>query len=170
MAHEIDRKWVSHGFTCVVLALDMGHRCGYVGVPESHPLRGKGYGDVMPGVTSDDLAGQPIGNRGIIPVVLFACGTENTVRLDCYFNVHGGLTYAGGGKYPIDQPGTWWFGFDCAHSEDAPDPEILARFSRSEVFPWEGIIRSEAYVVAECESLAEQLADVAAMLAERDKP
>lgn len=72
---------------------------------------------------------------------------------DVAADVHGGLTYAGGNdKYPVEDPGLWWLGFDCAHYGDVeiePDPRF--HFGR------EGIVRSLEYVQAECESLAAQL-------------
>ena len=35
-----------HGLPCVVRTTDFGHKCGYIGLPESHPLFGKHYDDV----------------------------------------------------------------------------------------------------------------------------
>src|SRR5690606_14213561 len=32
-----ERGWTAHGLDCVVVALTMGYRCGYVRVPEEHP-------------------------------------------------------------------------------------------------------------------------------------
>lgn len=169
MAYEVDRKWHCQGYTCVVVSTDMGHRCGYVGVPKSHPLYGKEYGDPMPEITQKDLDDEPIGKRGIVPIFLFACGSRDTVSLDLYFDIHGGLTYSKGNDYPIDQPETWWFGFDCAHSGDAPDDDIFRRLGgeNSKHYQRVGAIRSEAYVVAECESLARQLAEAATLITER---
>lgn len=34
------------GYPCVVLFTPMGHRCGYVGLPETHPCYGKHYSEV----------------------------------------------------------------------------------------------------------------------------
>jgi hypothetical protein len=62
--------------------------------------------------------------------------------------VHGGLTFSGpqreveGGS---DYTG-WWFGFDCHHYGDGDD--------KGQFY---GPVRSEYYVVSECESLAIQL-------------
>lgn len=58
-------------------------------------------------------------------------------------SVHGGLTYSDGDDdYPVAASDVWWLGFDCAHSFD--DPRNGGR--------------SEEFVVAECESVAEQIA------------
>ena len=40
---ELKLKGTHRGFEYMVLTMDMGHRCGYVRVPESHPLYGKHY-------------------------------------------------------------------------------------------------------------------------------
>ena len=161
MAYEVDRKWQAHGLTCAVVAIDMGHRCGYVGVPKSHPLYGKGYGDIMPDVKKSDLGEEPIGDRGIMSVFC-AAGDGEDVRLDLYFDVHGSLTYSGDGDkgYPIKAP-VWWFGFDCGHAGDNKDPGILKRFHKNNLYSWDdpnGVIWGEEYVVHQCEKLAEQLA------------
>jgi len=164
MAYEVDRKWQSHGLPCVVIALDMGHRCGYVGVPKKHPLYGKSYNAVIPGVKKSDIREKPIGDRGIMTLFLASADGED-VRGDLYFDVHGSLTYSGDGKkgYPIKEP-VWWFGFDCAHAGDNKDPEILERFHKEDRFPSfdpEGAVRSESYVVAQCKKLAKQLTEYA---------
>lgn len=38
-----ERAWQHAGLDCLVLALDVGHRCGYVRVPDGHPWRELGY-------------------------------------------------------------------------------------------------------------------------------
>lgn len=42
----IEASFVHAGFPCVVLFQAMGHRCGYVGVPKTHPYYGAGYHEV----------------------------------------------------------------------------------------------------------------------------
>ncbi len=37
-----EARFEHEGFPCVVLFMPMGHRCGYVGVPKTHPVYG-GY-------------------------------------------------------------------------------------------------------------------------------
>lgn len=93
------------------------------------------------------------------------------VRLGTYFDVHGGLTYSGGGecsKYPIESD-LWWFGFDCAHYMDGKDlqlayerfPQHRADIERcmrvDKMFQTEGALRTEKYVAEECKRLSEQL-------------
>jgi hypothetical protein len=44
--YKVEREWEHAGLSCaVVLAREAQHRCGYVRVPPSHPLFGKGYDD-----------------------------------------------------------------------------------------------------------------------------
>ncbi|MGC3958128.1 MAG: hypothetical protein QM813_09380 [Verrucomicrobiota bacterium] len=70
-------------------------------------------------------------------------------------DVHGGLTFAG-------PAGTWaWcVGFDCAHSGDAPDPDLphYADMPLRFIFGQDGVIRSTEYVEAECLKLCKQAA------------
>lgn len=76
---------------------------------------------------------------------LLGAAVEGEQQVESYvaevFNAHGGVTYSGGDNYPVEGVDLWWFGFDCAHSADEEDGG-----------------RSLEYVVAECESLATQLA------------
>ena len=38
----IEKEWTYKGFPCVVRVVEeMGHRCGYVGLPKGHPYFGK---------------------------------------------------------------------------------------------------------------------------------
>ena len=43
MSCIIQSDFKSSGYRCVVLALDLGHRCGYVEIPKKHPLYRKYY-------------------------------------------------------------------------------------------------------------------------------
>jgi hypothetical protein len=79
---------------------------------------------------------------------------------DIAADVHGGLTFAQpdahcGKDGPDD---SWWIGFDCAHYQDASDPELPGYHHLS---LWkDGTIRTTEYVTAECVRLAEQAAVV----------
>ncbi len=83
------------------------------------------------------------------------------------FDVHGGVTFVG---YRISSEGliageTWWIGFDCSHSCDAPDFKLMDEEYKNALLPmlgklWQrGIVRSEAYVVEQCKELARQLVE-----------
>lgn len=43
MSYVVEKVFEHNGFVCVVAMMDMGHRCGYVGVPKSHKYYGKDY-------------------------------------------------------------------------------------------------------------------------------
>lgn len=118
---KIEKQWTTAaGYEAEVLAQPMGHRCGYVTVPEGHTCADKDY---------DEL------------------------RVD----VHGGLTYGHGRK----------FGFDCAHWGDANDPDLMSDEYRKIHKDFIGLsgdhatIKTLEFCVAECESLAAQLKELA---------
>lgn len=127
---EPDRaEFRHHGFVCLIKRGPMGQWCGYVALPPGHPLHGKSYDDC-----------------------------------DSRFDVHGGLTYAG--KCDLDigichepEPGesddVWWLGFDCGHCFDII-PEMAEQYD-IHLIPGQ-VYRDQAYVTAETQSLAEQLA------------
>ena len=137
--NEPDRiEWRSPGSSLPRMALrgPMGSWCGYVGVPEGHPLHGKkGWGTGEGEEQRDDRVDQ--------------------------LDVHGGLTYAeacSGNICHVPQPGesdhVWWFGFDCAHSGDLT-PGLLKYGLGSSMFG--EAYRDTAYIIMQCEVLAAQL-------------
>lgn len=140
------------GLACLMVRGPMGCWCGYVGVPPEHPLHGA------------DMANEP--------------------DLD----VHGGITFAApcqveSGRGPaalvchVPAPGesdnVWWFGFDCGHAWDV-SPEMDAQLRRHGSGPYSEAMaaldaqyltksttyKTLAYVQAEVESLARQLAAI----------
>jgi hypothetical protein len=90
---SVEKDWVTaSGLRAMVLMHDaLGHRCGYVGIPDSHPLHGVSYLHKH-------------ASLGMKP--------------EEKFDVHGGLTFSGTLKSGND-PRLWWYGFDCAHAGDA---------------------------------------------------
>ena len=152
---KVEKDFEHNGHRCVVIFTDMGHRCGYVGVNESSPLWCKDYCDYLP-INKSELEGEEIGKRGVFPLMMAAFDEDERVRIDTYFDVHGGITFSSGGKeskYPVES-NLYWFGFDCAHCND----RISALyFSDSEV-------RTLEYVTQECMNLADQIAEVEQLL------
>ena len=144
---KVERCWKTKAglWGCVILT-DMGHRCGYVGVSDSHALYGV---DCSQEVDCLNFPGdEPVGKRGIIPLL---AGSRRAP--DVVFDVHGGLTFSGPiGDVETAPKSLWFFGFDCAHHGDAPEPG----YSNHSIFSG-GVVRSLDYVVGECESLAAQL-------------
>ena len=165
----IEREFEHAGCKCVVTFNNMGHRCGYVGIPSTHLLYGEDYGNYL------DIKKEDIGDRevsGVIPLMCDCLDNDERIKIGAYFQCHGGITYSGGGKdseYPIASD-LWWFGFDCDHYGDGKDlqyafekfpkyrKEISLSMECERKFPIEGeIVRSKEYVANECKRLAEQL-------------
>lgn len=105
MSFTIEKQFDHKGLKCVVITGPIGHRCGYVGIPKSHPLYGIGYHQST-AVLSDaakQVRNGKIGKRGLI-AVLCAAGDENRMtRPKFVFNVHGSLTFSGGSEYGMPQ-------------------------------------------------------------------
>ena len=171
--YVVEKEFTHKQLKCVVVISSTAYRCGYVGINKSHPLYRKRYGDYL------DIKKADIGDRkvsGVFPLLFAAFDNDERAKIELYFNVHGGITYANGGensKYPIKSD-LWWFGFDCAHAGDArdyktvkelfPEKETLKRIEKLEqidkMYPIESdSIRSVEYVAEECKKLADQLAE-----------
>ena len=165
----IEREFEHAGYKCVVTFGVAGHRCGYVGVPKEHHLYGEDYNSHL------DIKKKGIGDRkisGVFPLLGACLDEDERIRIEAYFQCHGGITFANGGEnshYPIDSD-LWWFGFDCGHAGDKPDLEyaiekfpnyaeqLQVRKRIEDMYPIEGdVIRTEEYVADECKKLAEQL-------------
>ena len=169
--YKVESDFIYKNYRCVVVFSDMGYRCGYVGVKPGHLLYKKEFTDYLD-ISKSELDGEEIGNRGIIPLVFAAFDNDERIRIDSYFDVHGGLTYSGGNeKYPIESD-LWWFGFDCAHYGDGKDidlmeeywgdnPQIQQRIRlEKEYYNYEYCydpVRSKRYVENECKSLVDQI-------------
>lgn len=167
--YVVECEFEHAGYKCVVVFTHMGHRCGYVGISKNHPLYGKDYSDYL------EIKKADVGDRevsGILPLLGACLDEDERIRIEAYFQCHGGITYAGGGEhssYPIESD-LWWFGFDCGHAGDKADlkyaiekfpdrkEEYMARLAIESEFPIEGdVVRTEEYVAEECKKLAEQL-------------
>lgn len=160
----IRKDWTTvAGLRAVVLMTRMGHHCGYVAVPVGHPLHGVNYSaptHVLQAPGDDE----PIGKRGVFSLIAAAADPSRMQSPELVFDVHGGLTYSDAdSKYPAENDGLWWFGYDCGHAGDSASPEYLAEQEKrypNEPFMWTdyGTFRDLDYCVAECESLARQIA------------
>lgn len=138
--YKIEREWIHAGLLCAVTQPRQAmNRCGYVRVPPTHPWHGKDYNDV-------DVS------------------------------VHGGLTFGSLEPCVEHEDGQgWWFGFDCGHfndlhydpNVDVNDPSLdsasreVIQFYQEHPIALDCHYWTEAEVAAECERLAEQLAEVA---------
>jgi hypothetical protein len=127
------------GYATMILRNALGTLCGYVGVPEGHPLHGLPYHDWN--ATSPEQ--EAISN----------------------IQVHGGLTFAGQHRRaPDEQRDCWWFGFDCAHARDfVPNTPPQFEFNNRGC-----TYRDMQFVKGQIASLASQLHAIAARSYERD--
>ena len=157
MSCTVEQDWATEaGLRAVVIMGDMGHRCGYVGVPAEHPLHGVGYSDKSPHLKLNPQRS----TEKMSPVLVFCASGKDMDELNTpeyVFEVHGGITFAGKGAYPVGSD-LWWFGYDCGHAGDAPAPG-----SKMSKYIVEGDVhRTLEYCVSECESLAKQISEVTA--------
>ncbi|GEM_PF-423934 len=178
--YVIERVFEHAGYTCVVTFGNMGHRCGYVGIPKEHPLFGKDNNDYLE-IKKSDIEGREV--SGIFPLLGAVLDEDERVRIETYFQCHGGITFASGGvgsKYPIESD-LWWFGFDCGHYDDKCDSQlayerfpkdresISLRIEIESKCELGGEIRTEEYVADECKKLAEQLKEFEPVKAESEE-
>ena len=172
--YKVESDFIYKGYRCVVIFGDMGFRCGYVGVEADNPLYGKNYSDYLD-INKSELDGEPIDKRGIMPILLAAFDEDERARLDMYFNVHGGLTYAGDrAGYPVES-NLWWLGFDCGHYGDGNDwdlvekywgdnPQMQLRLGTCRDLDWGDVVRTKEYVENECKSLVDQIIELIHLL------
>ena len=148
---------------CAVVAQDLGHRCGYVEIPEGHPWHGKDYDDDVPDAQPipEDATTDGYGMGGSIALLGGRQGVERFEHtMAGQVQAHGGLTYAAKGLTGVDKEG-WWIGFDCAHLGDAKDKTIQSaeyrRIEREFGLTESGRVWTLDAVVTEVEKLAEQI-------------
>lgn len=149
----IEQEWITAaGLPARAIRTRFGHRCGYVGIPKSYALYGI-WADMV-------LAG------GETPKGLFA--VHGTITYSG--NSWTGFSYSGEGhstKESPSDPEYWWIGFDCSRwmpdndgsLEDKCDWEITTdeqgRRHRKRI----ARRRKMAYVVEQCEALAQKIAN-----------
>lgn len=138
MDFHVLKDWkTKDGYRVVAIQCKRGHNCGYVGVNYKHPLYRKSYSSNLKCLKAfvESADTPPLGDIGNIPL---------SPRMDDIFDVHGGVTFANGGKgseYPVTA-NLWWIGFDCAH---AGDTRLTCNLD---------------YVIGQCEKLSKQIKQV----------
>lgn len=159
--YVIEKTFEAYGYPCVIVFQKMGYRCGYVAIPPEHPLYGKNYSDETVMKVADY---QDREVTGILSAVIQILSDTDYFRIDTWFQVHGGITYADTGLgYLSPTDGIrWWFGFDCAHAGDSRDEEGIRKYfdaGQLTLLPYydEGIVRDLDYVIGETVNLAKQL-------------
>lgn len=171
MGYKVENEFDYLGLKCVVLALDYGHRCGYVGISQDHPLFGIEYGDKTNVLNDSNLSRQEISIKdaglGQTLAIMTGAYDKDFLSPEMFFDVHGGITYSGGGinsEYPIKSD-LWWFGYDCSHCDDAKDLSLITNpilLEIEQMFPTSvyGTVRTLDYCIDECKKLADQLIEI----------
>lgn len=148
-----DLAFEASGLQCKIRRNGLKALCGYVGVPQGHPLYGKHYSDDV--IPPPGLLERPvdIDKVGAINVLIHGLRKpeDEGYSLAILIDVHGGLTFSGRME---DDQSLWWFGFDCSHAGD-----LVPGMQLDSLFNTEVVYRDINYVTAECESLAKQLAE-----------
>lgn len=168
--YVVEKEWLRNCMHLVVIQGEMGHRCGYVGINNQHPLYGVGYQE-----ETDKLKppspDEPCGKRS--PLLLMSMALDpDKARPEYVFNVHGGVTYSKMGDeacYPVRSVSNgdplFWYGFDCGHCDDGQDMTVQSPGLRKIHLdcgfdPEERPVRSLEYVIEECNKLSDDLAKV----------
>jgi len=127
-------EWEHQGLQCLLVRHEHSlHWCGYVGIPPSHPLFGKTYGEV----------GNLLDAHGEVNF------SNECAGVVCHIPKEG------------DVDDLWWFGFDCGHTWDLSPTwldssvsDSLRRLLKDKTY------RDTAFARAHVSSLAEQLAKI----------
>lgn len=141
MRTEYKKSYGNSKYLIAVAVNDLGYRCGYVGVPKGDPLYGMQYDDEI----FDSV------------------------------DAHGGLNFSDTRKF-VTPDDIWFFGFDCGHCGDAVDKmteEGKAHLNREPPsfynFLLEGHVWTLDEVIAESESLSNQLANLSKTIIQSNK-
>lgn len=141
---SIAEMWIYKKSNCIsVVNHHFGTRCGYCSVSGSHPFFMRDYSYIVPSIGKS---------------------------IDYILSAHGGITYSGNLKINeiLEREGLWWFGFDCNHSGDAADINLItnpiSKMVCEQTSSWltgryfnPGKHRTLEYVKENCNNLAEQL-------------
>ena len=152
----VESEGTEQGMDWRCMVMDMGHRCGYVKIPEGHVLHGLSFDSRVSGTTVGSVKEQEVGKRGLIPIFCSSASEDDDeVSLDMLFDVHGGITFG------AEMDGDWWIGFDCSHYCDAADPELAQpEYAGFAAMRTGGVVRTREYVEAECASLIRQIKEI----------
>lgn len=135
----IESEFTHCGYHCVVAFMPMGHRCGYVAIPQTHPMYKKEY--------DEDTEVQTLTVHGGVTFSGFGCHPMDSetwwIGFDC-------AHYGDGGD------------IDLAYNLgliDLKSAFALKNMQRSAHAA--GVVRDNEYVANECKCLAEQISDFA---------
>lgn len=135
---KTERVWTHKGVWCAVVGADLGHRCGYVRVPDNHPDRHTISEDRL--AYWRDMAKPKTYPEPFTDMSQFWQEPERqeaAALADEWgdkISAHGGITFAREftKQQQIDDwlggdgaPSGLWIGFDCAHYNDLKDHDLI---------------------------------------------
>ena len=136
---KVETDFVHCGLRCVVLLMDAGHRCGYVGVSKDHNLYGQFYDN------------EEIECLSVHGGITYAGGGE-----DSKYPVESDLWWFGYdcGHY-MDIPD---YEAALAAFDDTESQIRLTSLKQiKDLYPGNGVVRTLEYCIEQCKQLAEQL-------------
>lgn len=146
----LEKQFIYKGYRAYILALPMGHRCGYVEIPINSIFFNKRYDEKLP-IPKSVLNNKVVGKRGVMSLLGF---DGETITMEVLFDVHGSITFSESSL--MDKTNSWFIGFDCAHAGDRPDPSITKAIF-ADIDHGFGEIRTLEYVELELKSLIDQI-------------
>jgi hypothetical protein len=135
---EPDREeFIFLGLPCIAVRNKLGAWCGYVGIPNNHPLRDKSYNQLYDMEVDINIhGGLTFSDYGTFPM----------------------------NHSQLEHKATWYYGFDCAHSGDLV-PSMLAlnvKFGIPTGFSFHESYCTFDYCKSQIKSLARQLRELQA--------
>jgi hypothetical protein len=150
--------YVIGDIACSIWKQDMGHLCGYIGLPPAHPWHGKWYDDIDAEVHGGlTFCGPEKAHIGISRQrrEYLMSNLEDKWSQEEYDALPAQETTGREDAFPHDTAlGLWWIGFDCAHSGDSV-PGLSSLHHSSDSY------KDEAYVRNEIDGLVRQATQAA---------
>lgn len=161
-ADKVSWRDAASGYDCIMLRdTDDGFLCGYVGIPQDHPLWGWDANAVPPDIGIDVHGGltySRLCEEGPSPTRRLAVEARRICHVTLRPAVYHPVEHAT--DHRVEDSHAWWFGFSCDHAYDLiPNDGLNSSVSKSSEIA--RIYRDDAYVVRETIALAAQLRAIA---------
>ena len=161
-ADKVSWRDTASGYDCIMLRnTDNGFLCGYVGIPQDHPLWGWDANAVPPDIWIDVHGGltySRLCEEGPSPARRLAVEARRICHVTLRPAVYHPVEHAT--DHRVEDSHAWWFGFSCDHAYDLI-PNDRPNSSGSKSSELGRIYRDDAYVVRETVALAAQLRAIA---------
>ena len=132
---KIEKVFTYKGFECVILGQARGHRCGYVKIPDGHPL----------------FQGSSLKKLNLLDQLRVHGGITYS-EVSQYYSIE------------ADEI-AWWIGFDCAHAFDGTDRALVEELNATPELVFindlpDSTVKDTAVVEAELPDLVDQLEEM----------